>query len=191
MNFSQKVEVCIQTLSTDSLTSSFIFRFSIRISSDREWFTSHVSWEVEINRFAETSYALVLFAQFWQMQFRKQWSSHTNSHYVISLCGDFICFRNDRIRDFQNLHMLAKIFRANSRSRFTFLDSRKFLILLQFADVVKSISSSICLAVDSHRSLREPETMKYSWKSLSWKSIGLEKSQKLFVFRTFHSLRKF
>ena len=33
---------------------------------------------------------------------------------------------------------------------------------LQFADVVKSISSSICLAVDSHRSSRESEAVKYS-----------------------------
>ena len=91
--------------------------------------------------------------------------------------NDFICFQNDRIRDFQNLHMLAKTFRVNSRSRCTFLDSRKFFIQFQFADVVKNISSSICLAIDSHRSSRE------SKKSL-FENIDLKKSQKLFVFES-------
>ena len=69
--------------------------------------------------------------------------------------NDFICFQNDRIRDLQNLHMLAEIFRANSRFRCTFLDSRKFLTQLQSANAVKDISPSICLAIDSHRSSRE------------------------------------
>ena len=82
---------------------------------DREWFTSHVFWKIEINEFATTSNARVFFAQFWHMQFQKQWSFHTNSHYVITQCDDFICLQNDRIRNFQNLHMFAKIFRANSR----------------------------------------------------------------------------
>ena len=45
----------------------------------------------------------------------------------------------------------------------------------QFADVVKSISSSIYLAVDSHRSSRELKAVKYSWKSLLWRSIDLKK----------------
>ena len=78
-----------------------------------------------------------------------------------------------------DLHMLAKVFRVNSRFRFTFLDSRRFHTLFQFANAVKSISPSIDLTVDSHRSSRESKTMKYSWRSLSWKSIDLKKSQKL------------
>ena len=87
---------------------------------------------------------------------------------------------------FSDLHMLAKIFRVNSRSRFIFLfaffDFRKFFIQFQFANVVKNISSFICLAIDSHRSFRKSKTMKYSWKFLFWESIDLKKSQKLFVF---------
>ena len=85
-----------------------------------------------------------------------------------------------------DLHMLAKIFRVNSRFWFTFFDSRKSFIQLQSADVVKNISSSICLAVDSHRSSRELKALKYSWESLSWESVDLKKLQKLFVFRIFH-----
>ena len=70
-----------------------------------------------------------------------------------------------------NLHMLAKVFRVNSRFWFTFFDSRRFLTQLQSADAVKNISSSICLAVDSHRSSRELRAMRYSWESLSWRIL--------------------
>ena len=105
--------------------------------------------------------------------------SHTNSHYVMSQCDDLICLQNGRIRNFQDLHMLAEIFRANSRFRFTFFDSRRFFIQFQFADAVKDNSSSICLAVDSHRPFRELKTMKYSWEFLLWESVDLKKSQKL------------
>ena len=68
----QEVEVCIQKLSIDLLILFIIFKFSIRISFDREWFTSHDFWEIEINEFAITSNARLFFAQFWQMQFQKQ-----------------------------------------------------------------------------------------------------------------------
>ena len=162
----------------DWLISSSILRFSIRISSDREWFTSHVAWEVEINEFATASNARMFFAQFWQMQFRKQlhfWS-HTNSHYVISQCDDLICFRNDRIRNLQIYTCSRKLF-AQILDSDTLFDSQWSLNRFQSADAVKSISSLICLAIDSHRSSRE------SKRSLSWESIDLKKSQKFFVFR--------
>ena len=61
----------------DSFTSSSIFKSSIKISFDREWFTSHVFWEIEINELASTSKTRMFFAQFRQMQSHKQWSLHT------------------------------------------------------------------------------------------------------------------
>ena len=59
---------------------------------DQRWSTSHVFWKIEINEFATTSNALVFFAQFWQMQSRKQWSFHTISHYVMFQCERFYLF---------------------------------------------------------------------------------------------------
>ena len=53
----------------------FIIYFEIL--HHRERFMSHVSWEVEINESATTSNARMFFAQFWLIQFRKQWSLHT------------------------------------------------------------------------------------------------------------------
>ena len=86
-----------------------------------------------------------------------------------------ICFQNGRIRGLQDLHMLAEAFRANSRSRCTFLDSRRSLTQLQSAGAVKGISPPICLAIGPHRPPRE------SGRSL-FEGTGLEEPQKLFVF---------
>ena len=111
--------------------------------------------------------------------------SYTNSHYVMSQCDDFICFRNDRIRNIQIYTCSRKSFAQILDFRFTFLNFRRFFILIQFADAVKDISSSICLAVDSHWSSRELKAVKYPWESLLWENVDLKKSQKLFVFSDF------
>ena len=71
---------------------------------------SHVHWEVEINESAAAPNARMFSAQFWSMQFRKQWSPHTNSHYVISQCDDLICFQNDQIRGLQTYTCSRKSF---------------------------------------------------------------------------------
>ena len=147
--------------------------------SDREWFTSHVFWEVEINEFATASNARMFFAQFWHMQSQKQWSSHTNSHYVIFQCErSYLLSKRSNSRSSESTHARESLSRKFSISihvsRFS-----KISHSIQFADAVKSISSSICLVVGSHRSSRESKAVKYSWESLSWKSIDLKKSQKL------------
>ena len=105
--------------------------------------------------------------------------SHTNSHYVMPQCDGLTCLQNGPIRDLQDLHMLAEAFRANSRSRSTFLDSRRSLIQLQSAGAAKGISPPICLAVGPHRPPRELEAVGYPWGSLLWGSVGLKKPQKL------------
>ena len=106
---------------------------------DQRWSTSHVFWKVEINEFATASSALVLFAQFWQMQFRKQWSFHTISHYVMSQCERF--------------YLLSK--RSNSKSsEFTHVRgslSRQFSIpmhVFRFSKI--SHSTSICRRCQKH-----------------------------------------
>ena len=147
--------------------------------SDREWFTSHVFWKVEINEFAAASNARVFFAQFWHMQFQKQWSLHTNSHYVISQCERFyLLSKRSNSKSSESTHARESLSRKFSIpihvSRFS-----KIFHSIQSADAVKSISSSICLIIDSHRSFRESKAVKYSWKSFSWRSIDLKKSQKL------------
>ena len=109
----------------------------------------------------------MFFAQFWQLQSQKQWSSHTNSRYVISQCDDLIYFRNDRIRDLQSYTCSRKSF-ASILDSDSLFDSQWSLNRVQFADAVKSISSSICLAIDSHRSSLESKAMRYRWESLFW-----------------------
>ena len=118
-----------------------------------------------------------------RMQFSQFWFSYKFALRHISMRRSHLFSKRSNSKS-SNLHMLAKVFRVNSRFWFTsrFLDSQWSLNHLQFADVVKSISSLICLAIVSHRALRA------SRRSLSWESIDLKKSQKLFVFE-FRSFR--
>ena len=119
-------------------TRSFHYLFS-DFQFDQRWFTSHVFWEIEINEFATTSSAFVFFAQFWQMQSRKQWSLHTISHYVMFQCERFYLFSK----------------RSNSKfSKFTHAReslSRQFSIsmhVFRFSKIFYSIS--ICRRCQEH-----------------------------------------
>ena len=92
----QEAEACIQELPARSL-----HQLPQDLQRDRGRPIPHVSWEAEINEPAGAPTALVLSAQFWRMQSRKQWPPHTNSHYVIPQCDGLTCFQNGQIRGLQ------------------------------------------------------------------------------------------
>ena len=119
-------------------TRSFYHLF-LDFQSDQRWFTSHVFWKIEINEFATASNALVFFAQFWQMQFQKQWLFYTISHYVMLQC--------------ERLYLFSK--RSNSKfSEFTHAResfSRQFSISMHVFRFSKIFhSTSICKRCQKH-----------------------------------------
>ena len=180
MNFRQEVEICIQKLSICSfhhLFSNFQSEFHLIVNNlHRMFFEKSKSINLQqhqmrsfFSRSFDKCNSIVLFV----LILYKFALRHIllRRHYLFSKRSN---------SKFSDLHMFAKIFRVNSRfrftSRFTFFDFRNFFIQFQFANVVKNISSFICLTNDLHRSFRESKTMKYSWKLLIWKSIDLKKS---------------
>ena len=193
MNFSQEIEICIQTLSIDSLTSSSIFRFSIKISSDRRWFTSHVFWEVEINEFATTSIALVLFAQLWQMQFQKQWSFHT-IHVTSYLNATIIfVFETIKFEIFKSTHARESFSRQFSisihDSRFSkIFHSTSICKRCQDYFVIYLLSSwlaSIVLRIESNEIFMKISFLRECWSEKVTKVVVFE-----FLVSDFFTLRK-
>ena len=63
--------------------------------------------------------------------------SHTNSHYVISHCDDFICFQNDQIRDLQiytcSRKSFASILDSDSLLDFSILNDLSIIFNLQIS----------------------------------------------------------
>ena len=132
MNFNQKVEICwwkkyrlihfiiyFQIFNQNFIWSWMIYiacSLKIRIYLICNHFISNRYFRIFSTHAISITFSILKF--------------HTNSHYVMFQCNDFICLQNDRIRKFQNLHMFAKIFRENFRFifRFTFFDFRKFFI---------------------------------------------------------------
>ena len=118
----QEAEACIQELPARSL-----HQLPQDLQRDRGRPIPHVSWEAEINEPAGAPTALVLSAQFWRMQSRKQWPPHTNSHYVIPQCDGLTCFQNGQIRGLQTYTCSRKpsapILDLDPRD-ISFLDSR-------------------------------------------------------------------
>ena len=172
------------------LTPSSILRSSTRIlcrAGGR--FISHVRWELEFIWSAVTTNQVVVFAYLRHMQSQiRSHSSGTSYKFALrhtSMRRSHLFSKRPNSKS-SDLHMLAKAFRANSRSRSTFLDSRRSLTHFQSAGAAKSISPPICLAVGPHRPSRELRAVGYPWKSLSWGSTDLKKPQKLFVFRISH-----
>ena len=156
------------------------FIIYLEISSrTEEQSISHVRWEFEFIWFAVTSNQVVVFAYLRHMQSQIRSHSFEISYKFalrhISMRRSHLFAKRSNSRS-SDSHMLAKVFRVNSRFWIMFFDSRRSLIQLQSADAVKSISSFICLAVDSHRSSLESGAVKYPWESLLWKSTDLKKS---------------
>ena len=155
------------------------------LQSDREWSTSHVRWKLEFIWFAITSNQIVVFAYLRHMQSQIRFHNSEISYKFalrhVSMRRSHLFAKRSNSKSSESTHA-REIFRANSRSRFTFFDFRRFFIQLQSANAVKNISSFICLAVDSHRSPRKLKAMKYPWRFLLRRSVDLKKSQKLFVF---------
>ena len=82
-----------------------------------------------------------------------------------------------------NLHMLAKVFRVNSRFWFTswFLDSRRFFHFFSIFEH-RQEHSVICW-IDSWI-ISNVSRVENEWRFLLWESIDLKKSLKFFVFES-------
>ena len=142
MNFRQEVEVCIQTLSTRSFhhLSSDLQSESHRIVNDLFRMFAENSNLFDLQSRQIKSLSSHIFDTCNLKYVFTILRSHTNSHYVISQCDDLICFSKRSNSRSSNLHMLAKIFRVNSRSRF----SRHLLSRFSKISHLKTLLRAFC-----------------------------------------------
>ena len=134
MNFNQKVEICIQKLSIDlfhHLFSNFQSEFHLIVNDlHRMFFEKSKSMNLQqhqlrsffLRNFDKCNFENI--CTFW---------FHTNSHYVMFQCDDYICFRNDQIRNFQIYTCSRKLFASifDFDSRFSIFENFSFNFNLQ------------------------------------------------------------